>query len=63
MFYSYVMLCSFRRASPDGQSFRSSGDEVPADFRKQWDSAKHNGDQSDDDDDDYENVRESLLTF
>lgn len=46
-----------QRASPDGQSFRSSGDEVPADFRKQWDSAKHNGDQSDDDDDDYENVQ------
>ncbi|XP_030005818.1 LOW QUALITY PROTEIN: SH3 domain-binding protein 2 [Sphaeramia orbicularis] len=43
-----------QRASPDGQSFRSSGDEVPPEFRRKWDSAKHD-DESDDDD--YENVQ------
>lgn len=46
------------RASPEGQSFRSSADELPADLRGRWDSVKHNMDRSDDDDD-YENVSPS----
>ncbi|XP_070844408.1 SH3 domain-binding protein 2 [Chaetodon trifascialis] len=42
-----------QRASPDGQSFRSLGDETPAEFRRKRD--KHSrGDESDDD---YENVQ------
>lgn len=44
------------RASPEGQSFRSSADELPPDVRSRWDSAKHSEDKSDDDDD-YENVQ------
>ncbi|XP_031711645.1 SH3 domain-binding protein 2 isoform X2 [Anarrhichthys ocellatus] len=45
-----------QRASPDGQSFRSSGDEVPAEFKRKQDSDKHSrGEESDDDD--YENVQ------
>ncbi|MED6247815.1 hypothetical protein ATANTOWER_017782 [Ataeniobius toweri] len=43
----------FQRASPDGQSFRSLGDEVPADFRKKPKPSKHRNDS----DDDYENVQ------
>lgn len=46
-----------RRASPDGQSFRSLGDETPAEFRRKQDSGKHSGGHDSDDDDDYENVR------
>lgn len=45
-----------RRESPDGQSFRSLGDEAPADFRRNQDRDKHT--EGDDYDDDYENVRE-----
>ncbi|XP_051268148.1 SH3 domain-binding protein 2 isoform X3 [Dicentrarchus labrax] len=44
-----------QRASPDGQSFRSLGDETPTDFRRKRDSGKHTvGDESDED---YENVQ------
>ncbi|XP_041816127.1 SH3 domain-binding protein 2 isoform X2 [Chelmon rostratus] len=43
------------QASPDGQSFRSLGDETPADFRRKRDTAKHSG--RDESDDDYENVQ------
>lgn len=56
-----------RRASPDGQSFRSLGDETPTEFRRKRDSPKHSG--GDDSDGDYENVRETevmrqlMLTF
>lgn len=42
-----------QRASPDGQSFRSLGDETPGDFRKKRD--KCGG--GDDSDEDYENVQ------
>ncbi|XP_034402182.1 SH3 domain-binding protein 2 isoform X2 [Cyclopterus lumpus] len=38
-----------QRASPDGQSFRSSGDETPTEFRRKRDSEKS--------DDDYENMQ------
>nr|XP_033502231.1 SH3 domain-binding protein 2 isoform X2 [Epinephelus lanceolatus] len=44
-----------QRASPDGQSFRSLGEETPADFRRKRDPAKHSG--GDESDDDYENVQ------
>ncbi|XP_044000283.1 SH3 domain-binding protein 2 isoform X1 [Gambusia affinis] len=43
----------FQRASPDGQSFRSLGEEIPADNRKKAKSSKHRRDS----DDDYENVQ------
>ncbi|KAM4719265.1 SH3 domain-binding protein 2 isoform 1-T1 [Anableps anableps] len=43
----------FQRASPDGQSFRSLGEEIPPDFRKKPKSSKHGNDS----DDDYENVQ------
>ncbi|XP_015246557.1 PREDICTED: SH3 domain-binding protein 2 isoform X1 [Cyprinodon variegatus] len=43
----------FQRASPEGQSFRSLGEEVPADYRKKTKSSKHGHDS----DDDYENVQ------
>lgn len=43
------------RASPEGQSFRSSGDELPADLRSRWNSVKQDEDFSDSDD--YENVQ------
>ncbi|XP_029921807.1 SH3 domain-binding protein 2 [Myripristis murdjan] len=43
---------SIQRASPDGQSFRSSGDEMPADHRKRRD---HSGE--DESDEGYENVQ------
>ncbi|XP_044000284.1 SH3 domain-binding protein 2 isoform X2 [Gambusia affinis] len=41
------------QASPDGQSFRSLGEEIPADNRKKAKSSKHRRDS----DDDYENVQ------
>ncbi|XP_069370014.1 SH3 domain-binding protein 2 isoform X2 [Paralichthys olivaceus] len=41
------------QASPEGQSFRSSGDEVPLEFRRERDPVKGR----DDSDDDYENVQ------
>ncbi|XP_071322546.1 SH3 domain-binding protein 2 isoform X2 [Trachinotus anak] len=41
------------QASPEGQSFRSSGDEVPSEFRVKRD--KHGG--GDNADDDYENMQ------
>ncbi|XP_028457577.1 SH3 domain-binding protein 2 isoform X2 [Perca flavescens] len=44
-----------QRASPDGQSFRSLGDETPTDFRRKRDSSKHSG--GDDSDEDYENMQ------
>lgn len=44
-----------QRASPDGQSFRSSGDEAPSEFRRKLDSSKHSG--GCESDDDYENVQ------
>lgn len=47
-----------RRASPDGQSFRSLGEETPADFRRKRDKRSEDGDS----DDDYENVREPDVT-
>lgn len=51
------MCFSPRRASPEGQSFRSLGDETPSELRRKRDSAKHSrGDESDDD---YENVRDT----
>lgn len=43
-----------RRLSPEGQSFRSQGEEVPPDFRTKRDWDKPGG--GDDSDDDYENV-------
>ncbi|XP_036973646.1 SH3 domain-binding protein 2 isoform X2 [Acanthopagrus latus] len=43
------------QASPDGQSFRSLGDETPADFRRKRDSSKRS--EEGDSDDDYENVQ------
>ncbi|KAK7896044.1 hypothetical protein WMY93_021369 [Mugilogobius chulae] len=46
---------SLGRASPEGQSFRASAEEVPVEFRTRWDSVKPNG--KSDDDDDYENVQ------
>lgn len=42
-----------QRASPEGQSFRSLGDETPGDFRRKRD--KHS--REDESDDDYENVQ------
>lgn len=48
-----------RRASPDGQSFRSLGEEIPADFRKKPKSSKHRRDS----DDDYENVSNLQITL
>lgn len=56
-----------RRASPEGQSFRSLGDETPSELRRKRDLAKRSG--GDDSDDDYENVRDTkvmrqlMLTF
>ncbi|XP_072309717.1 SH3 domain-binding protein 2 [Eucyclogobius newberryi] len=47
---------SLGRASPEGQSFRASADEVPVDIRTRWASVKPSGDKSDEDDD-YENVQ------
>ncbi|XP_063745964.1 SH3 domain-binding protein 2 isoform X2 [Eleginops maclovinus] len=44
-----------QRASPDGQSFRSSGDEVPSEFRRKLDSSKQSAEC--DSDSDYENVQ------
>ncbi|KAI9519223.1 hypothetical protein NQZ68_030755, partial [Dissostichus eleginoides] len=44
-----------QRASPDGQSFRSSGDEAPSEFRRKLGSSKHSG--GCESDDDYENVQ------
>lgn len=44
-----------QRASPDGQSFRSLGDETPAEFRRKKDAMKPSG--GDNSDDDYENVQ------
>ncbi|XP_062269439.1 SH3 domain-binding protein 2 isoform X1 [Platichthys flesus] len=44
---------SLQRASPEGQSFRSSGDETPSEFRWKRDPGK----DDDDSDDDYENVQ------
>ncbi|XP_035847555.1 SH3 domain-binding protein 2 isoform X2 [Sander lucioperca] len=43
------------QASPDGQSFRSLGDETPTDFRRKRDSSKHSG--GNDSDEDYENMQ------
>ncbi|CAL9683272.1 unnamed protein product [Knipowitschia caucasica] len=51
-----ISASSRGRASPDGQSFRASADELPVDLRSRWDSAKASGDCSDEDDD-YENVQ------
>ncbi|XP_064798398.1 SH3 domain-binding protein 2-like isoform X3 [Oncorhynchus masou masou] len=45
---------SAQRSSPDGQSFRTSVDEVPASLRKNRDPCK---DIDDDSDEDYENVQ------
>uniref|UniRef100_A0A4W5MGE7 SH3 domain-binding protein 2 n=2 Tax=Hucho hucho TaxID=62062 RepID=A0A4W5MGE7_9TELE len=45
---------SAQRSSPDGQSFRTSVDEVPASLRKNRDQSK---DKPDDSDEDYENVQ------
>ncbi|XP_071206274.1 SH3 domain-binding protein 2-like isoform X3 [Salvelinus alpinus] len=45
---------SAQRSSPDGQSFRTSVDEVPASLRKNRDPSK---DIDDDSDEDYENVQ------
>ncbi|XP_034752177.1 SH3 domain-binding protein 2 isoform X2 [Etheostoma cragini] len=42
------------QASPDGQSFRSSGDETPTEFRMKRDSKDSGGYESDDD---YENMQ------
>ncbi|XP_069016986.1 SH3 domain-binding protein 2 isoform X1 [Embiotoca jacksoni] len=48
---------SIQRASPDGQSFRSLGDETPErEFRRKQDSSKSSG-GDDDIDDDYVNVQ------
>ncbi|XP_045923380.1 SH3 domain-binding protein 2 isoform X1 [Micropterus dolomieu] len=44
-----------QRASPEGQSFRSLGDEAPTEFRKQRDFTKHS--KGDDSDEDYENIQ------
>ncbi|XP_055087373.1 SH3 domain-binding protein 2 isoform X1 [Periophthalmus magnuspinnatus] len=46
-------------ASPEGQSFRASGDELPMDIKARWKQAKSNQNSPDeeDDDDDYENVQ------
>ncbi|KAM8829315.1 SH3 domain-binding protein 2 isoform 2-T2 [Spinachia spinachia] len=43
-----------QRASPDGQSFRSLGDETPTEFRWRIDSNKRSG--GEESDDDYEDV-------
>ncbi|KAA8584645.1 hypothetical protein FQN60_008430, partial [Etheostoma spectabile] len=43
-----------QRASPDGQSFRSLGDETPTEFRMKRDSKPSGGYESDDD---YENMQ------
>ncbi|KAM4527291.1 SH3 domain-binding protein 2 isoform 2-T2 [Odontesthes bonariensis] len=45
------------QASPDGQSFRSLGDESPPEYRRKRDLAKHGGGEGDDSDDDYKNVQ------
>ncbi|XP_047426531.1 SH3 domain-binding protein 2 isoform X1 [Mugil cephalus] len=45
----------FQRASPEGQSFRSQGDEVPTELRRKRDMTIHGG--GNDSDDDYENVQ------
>ncbi|GAA6233984.1 SH3 domain-binding protein 2 isoform X1 [Lates japonicus] len=45
----------FQRASPEGQSFRSIGEEVPLEYRKKRNLSKPGG--GDDSDDDYENVQ------
>ncbi|XP_008297180.1 SH3 domain-binding protein 2 isoform X1 [Stegastes partitus] len=44
-----------QRTSPEGQSFRSLGEETPTDFRRKQDAIKPGG--GDDSDDDYENVQ------
>ncbi|XP_072228315.1 SH3 domain-binding protein 2 isoform X3 [Leuresthes tenuis] len=44
-----------QRASPDGQSFRSLGDESPTEYKRKRVLDKHSG--GDDSDDDYENVQ------
>lgn len=44
-----------QRASPDGQSFRSLGDETPAEFRRKKDAIKSG--RGDNSDEDYENVQ------
>ncbi|KAM9338380.1 SH3 domain-binding protein 2 [Symphorus nematophorus] len=44
-----------QRASPDGQSFRSLGDEIPAEFRKKRGPFNRSG--GDESDEDYENVQ------
>ncbi|KAF7646874.1 hypothetical protein LDENG_00181100 [Lucifuga dentata] len=47
---------ALQRASPDGQSFRTSGNEMPAaDFRKTRDASKQSGEEEADED--YENVQ------
>ncbi|XP_044029946.1 SH3 domain-binding protein 2 isoform X2 [Siniperca chuatsi] len=43
------------QASPEGQSFRSLGEEMPAEFRKKPDPPKHS--KRDESDDDYEDVQ------
>ncbi|XP_073333450.1 SH3 domain-binding protein 2 isoform X2 [Pagrus major] len=43
------------QASPDGQSFRSLGEETPTDFRRKRDPSKHS--EEGDSDDDYENMQ------
>ncbi|KAG7473100.1 hypothetical protein JOB18_032760 [Solea senegalensis] len=50
---------SLQRSSPEGQSFRSSGDELPSEYRWKRDSRTCGGGEGggdDSDDDDYENV-------
>ncbi|XP_040914452.1 SH3 domain-binding protein 2 isoform X1 [Toxotes jaculatrix] len=46
---------ALQRASPEGQSFRSLGDETLSDFRRKRDSAIHGGGHESDDD--YENMQ------
>ncbi|RVE65421.1 hypothetical protein OJAV_G00116420 [Oryzias javanicus] len=46
----------FQRASPEGQSFRSQGNETPPDLMRERDWKKPGG-EGDDSDDDYENVQ------
>ncbi|XP_071762778.2 SH3 domain-binding protein 2 isoform X1 [Centroberyx gerrardi] len=46
---------NLQRASPEGQSFRISGEELPAECRRRRDPAKHGGEEESDED--YENVQ------
>ena len=50
------MCLLVRRASPDGQSIRLRGDEIPTEYRRKRDRGLHS--RGEDSDDDYVNVRE-----